>query len=537
MNKVCACLAWLFWLAAPAVAQVQAGHADRPLPLVLLGISSDGSAALAHDLETDRFWYVIPATGQQKLISPIPHTGYFSSISPDGRFVCFKQFESSAGGWSSYPALYDASTGQVTPLAAPAARSGNPTMARDGAVAFTTDKRLVALDAQRRTVLDLSLGFFANHLAFSVDSEELAVTDDEGNLWEVALSGGAAVGPALRAKGAGCRPDYSPTGEYLSVQSASGDVRVVDRGRLKTTSLGRGSSPQGLANGALLYSIPTGDEAPGRNVRWVATRITADGLPHVDFELAGQVGSVAARDGRAVAVTEGGLVTGTVGPRGFGWSGQPVRIRASASDDRAVALYAAAGQASAGETTGQVRIPGMVPYVHQVLDRDSSAGFTGKDACGPTSALMALLYFGKLSPVSPAGWHLSNAYTYAGHTYDIPAVAQSNGWKDLGFTGAYGYYLKTPGGVSADRRDNLYAYIASHGVPSGWAEASVSDARARRELDQDYPLLWLVTSSKTSGHYILNIGYDASNQTYQFNDPYGDMNLSGWGTLRNGAGV
>jgi hypothetical protein len=130
--------------------------------LNLISVTSDASGALAHTLDQGLFCYVDATSGEIRQITEIPRTGYFSSLSPDGRYVCYKHFQQNGTKWLSFPTLYDLSSDTVIPLAVASDRSGNPVMSKGGMVAFTTENLLILLDSKRQKIFEIDLGFFGH---------------------------------------------------------------------------------------------------------------------------------------------------------------------------------------------------------------------------------------------------------------------------------------------------------------------------------------------------------------------------------------
>jgi hypothetical protein len=239
---------------APALVRskhVREPQVDERPQLTLIAVSPDGGGFLAHASDSELLWYVDSASGQARQISSIPHTGYFSSLSPNGRYVCYKHFEHSSAGWLSFPALYDLALDVVVPLALPARQSGNPTMSKSGLAALTTGARLIVLDSQGKQLLDTELGFVANHMAFSSDDQLIALTDEDENLW--ILNRFDPAHPILLAKEVGFGPSFSPDDRLVAVQSARGDVSVIERLTARVIPVGRGIRPQWFATNALMF--------------------------------------------------------------------------------------------------------------------------------------------------------------------------------------------------------------------------------------------------------------------------------------------
>lgn len=175
-----------------------------------------------------------------------------------------------------------------------------------------------------------------------------------------------------------------------------------------------------------------------------------------------------------------------------------------------------------------------VPYMHQRWDTPD--WFNGSWSCGPTSCMMTVQYYMRLTPdsiwasyPSPGHWSLWGnyipvEYTFLGYTYDI--LGESPGGS---VPGAHEFICPDGGAWW----NNMVDFLNRHEVSSSWAGTSWSTLTG--EIDSDYPV---VCSSNVlgHGHIILLNGY-YSNHTIVVNDPFGDANESGWGNYYNGKDV
>jgi uncharacterized protein YvpB len=203
-----------------------------------------------------------------------------------------------------------------------------------------------------------------------------------------------------------------------------------------------------------------------------------------------------------------------------------------------------------------VRLP--VPYIHQV--RDTAENANGTWACGPTSVVMSLAYFGKLepwtaqiagarvnapsSPVSGTGTititatptprkpvtgadfapYITNKYSAYGHTYDSMARDPSGN----SIAGLYGTICPT--GLASWQQ--MIAVLQWHGL--GAQYVSLSWDGIVGALRRGHPVL-LGNELTAEGHIVLVIGYTADGNLI-VNDPYGNKFSPGYGS-NNGSGV
>jgi hypothetical protein len=177
-----------------------------------------------------------------------------------------------------------------------------------------------------------------------------------------------------------------------------------------------------------------------------------------------------------------------------------------------------------------------VTMIHQRFDVGDS--FNGNWACGPTSATMAIAYFGKLAkkPIYSSkphghyndyGWYISNKYTSpTGFVFD----RAQNDPSGRPAQGAYGHC--TENGLAWAWR--IQSFCENHGLKTKfYSQATMGIIQQALNSNQ---LVILSTNIVGLGHIFLVKGYKGSTTIYA-NDPYGDATKPGYGTAMNGANV
>jgi len=179
----------------------------------------------------------------------------------------------------------------------------------------------------------------------------------------------------------------------------------------------------------------------------------------------------------------------------------------------------------------------LVPYMHQRWDTPD--WFNGSWSCGPTSCMMAVQYYNRLTPdsiwcsyPSPGHWsrwgeYIPELYTFLGHTYDVWGISPGNVWVQ----GAHGFICRDAGGAYWDY---MVLWVQQHGLYSAWGGTEWSTFTS--EVDQGWPMVASTTSEYTSGHILLFNGWFADH-SFVCNDSYGDQNQPGWGSYYNGEDV
>ena len=169
----------------------------------------------------------------------------------------------------------------------------------------------------------------------------------------------------------------------------------------------------------------------------------------------------------------------------------------------------------------------QVPYIHQCWDTTST--FDGRYACGATSAVMILAYWGVISPwpitCDQPYSHTSNygQYVSAQYTSSTGEVfGDASGEITLDPTGnpakgAYGYIHYSDKKAKLDR---MVSFFNKNGLQaSGLMGPSEPDVRA--QIDAGYPVP-VSTKLTPEGHWVVIKGY-TSDGSYIVNDPYGSL--------------
>ena len=177
-----------------------------------------------------------------------------------------------------------------------------------------------------------------------------------------------------------------------------------------------------------------------------------------------------------------------------------------------------------------------VPYMHQKWDTPD--WFNGNWSCGPTSCMMAVQYYNRLTPdsiwcSSPTGhwsqWgnYLPTEYTFLGHIYDILGKSPGGVW----VPGSHGFICRNIGSAIWAE---MTSWMTQHGLTS--YQLGTTWSACTSELDNSWVVVASTTSPFTSGHILVFNGY-YSNHSVICNDSYGNQNEPGWGTLPNGKDV
>jgi hypothetical protein len=104
-------------LISPAAAQ--AANAPAAMEVAVsapIDVSPDGELLLLFLPAGQGFELVNTRTGERDIVSDTPNTGYFATLSPDKKYVCFKDFQAVGNERLQVPVLYDIAGKKQAPL-------------------------------------------------------------------------------------------------------------------------------------------------------------------------------------------------------------------------------------------------------------------------------------------------------------------------------------------------------------------------------------------------------------------------------------
>ena len=186
-------------------------------------------------------------------------------------------------------------------------------------------------------------------------------------------------------------------------------------------------------------------------------------------------------------------------------------------------LASAETQANATTSFARYLVPGFnpttfEPYVHQKFD--TPANFGGKyNSCGSSSTVTVLASLSKVNV--PLGNRVQDFHN--GHTYNGAWVPSASFGREPSERALRAYGIDQKGGPP---------YTAANGQFYVWTLQGVINA-----LERNHAVI-AGTALTGAGHIITIIGYDRNGADVRLivNDSWGNANLAGYGSQRNGAG-
>ncbi len=454
--------------------------------------------------------------------------GYRAAWSADGRYVAFKQLtQSSEGRFLQTPCLFDSEAEQILPLTSPSWQCGIPSISGDNKVAFTVGTTLYITDVHGNVQRTFALPVYANQTPLAPDGRSVVYNDGDDQLWLLTLAGGER--RKLTTDGLGYfEPIWSPAGDKIVASTLNGKVCIIDVEANKLTDVGAGENPAWSFDGKWLLFSRT-DLLENRavlNMDLVAARSDGSELFRIATNDAWEDSPVFLASNQVLYVDRRSGETKRANWREVGrqfqmGKGEPLPFKPAADK-----IVPSAVKTSESNFAPVESYSFDIPYLHQAYDTPD--WFNGNSACGGTSAVMCLAYYGVINKwpvtvsypsrhVSDYGRYVCEIYTYNGYTYNIGGEDPSG---NIGY-GAFGFIIQNHW---QDTKGYMSQYARQHGLGSS-VDWSPSRAKLRNEADAQMPFV-LLNDLTSAGHYISVIGYESEATTVIVNDPWGDKNVA-----------
>lgn len=497
---------------------------DRVSTVLPVDISGDGDYVLV----SNQFYHGLSLlnnhTGQTEIITVGRNAGYYATISDNLRYICFKAFQEENGRFLQKPMLYDLKSKSKISLTEWSPLAGTPTVAPNGQIAYTVGDELFVVDANFNLIFKLDLGYHVNLLDFSSDSQKLVFNDLEGQI--VILDLFAEAMQIIEDINSFWGPKFSPDSDLLAASTIDGQIALFDLGKSKLKTMIKGEFLGWVNNDtiACLEKVISQREVKQSNL----ILLKAADLSKKIIEISAGDAVISLKGKNISLARNNQLELGHIYDQRLNLWPNKIKISLPLTEMNNPE------QNSEYFNRQDVSIRGIydgvysryltgLPYIHQVYDTPNN--FNGHWACGATSALMAIQYYGVLSahPItvdvpyshtSNYGWYVSNQYTY-GRTFDIYGQDPNGNW----FAGGYGYIIQDDW---ADTKGHMAEYIQHHNRGSS-VDWSPTWSEIKTEIDNNHPFV-VLTSLTSAGHYITARGYYWDQYTVVFNDPYGNKN-------------
>ncbi|HBF87013.1 MAG TPA: hypothetical protein DDX39_00115 [Bacteroidales bacterium] len=469
--------------------------------------------------------YLLENGVSQVLVSS-PGCGRYYNISPDKSKIGYKHITETG---LQAPAIYDLNTGDIKLLHQPVKLCGQVFFAQNGTIVYTIGTKLQIL--QDKKTKEVELGIYVNYTPISSDGKYVVVNSIDDQLSILNLSSLEKIQFTNNLTGY-VYPKWSPDNKKIMFSSLDGNLYVFDLLENATYDLGRGGNANWDNNSKKILF----QEIFSQDFKFLGSeivRIKYNGTEKHYLTQTPEINEMNPIIGNNNEIfyhtyNQRKLVKANLNADKSGLLSETVLFHES--NPLEIAFFNTnAYQQTKDEVI--IRIPGEVPYVHQVYD--TPTWHAGWGSCAPTTSVMAFAYFNRL-PKWPTevdhgqSWdpHTNDYGSYVADRYRFREVYYESTEDAYGTTAYGGYGYMWTGSYSPNSR--MRQYIENHGITSNqlWT-SSCTYSYTTTEIDLGYPhpLCNYLTSS---GHLTLAIGYFQDQHTLVFNDPYGNKNTPGY---------
>jgi len=512
----------IFALLLTAISAVAQGIEEKP-GFKNINVSNDASKLIFSHDEQRGFYLLDLNTSKTILIDNNKFSAYQASFSVDGNLVAFKKFIETENGRLQQPVLYNIQTGKIKELFEPVRRCGTPSFASDGNIVFTIGKDLYLINFKGKVLKTIKLQSYSNLTPVSADGNHIVFNDNQDRLWLLNLS--TSEKRRFTPEGQGFfEPHWSPDGQRIVASSLSGELSVLNKNDDAVIYIGSGKHPVWADdNKNIIYS--KAEVLENREV-------LSQELYSFNIENKIETKLTASSERENYPAIAGNKIYYSSMVSGLLFSADLVVDKIIFKVQSQVRLKPVLNSNYIQPTVPILKkkdplsaVYFDIPYVNQRYDTPN--WFNGNWACGATSAIQCIAYFGLVhqwpvwvsSPfyhVSDYGNYICEIYTYNGTTFNIGG-RDPNG--NIGY-GGYGYIIKNNW---ANTKAYMRDYAIIHGLSSA-VDWSPTRGKVVTEILNEDPFV-LLNSLTSSGHYISVIGYDnIDTTTVIVNDPYGNKN-------------
>lgn len=461
--------------------------------------------------------YLIHNNSYETLFSA-PGCGRYFSLSDDKTKIGFKKINSNG---MQVPAVLDLNTKQVTELTSPVKLAGQVVFTANGSISYTIGNELHLVNQGNTTTVDL--GTYVNSPALSPQADFVVYNSDD-QLYCLNLQTNERI-QITDNNGGYMLPNWSPDGKMVLYSSLSGTLKVWDKTKQSTKTIGKG-----------LHAVWSDD----------SQTILFDRVENENFKVEGS-------DLYSANITTGVITNLTNTPNelemypSFGSNNTILfttydkqRITSAKLNDltnRTVKIdlngstlintHTGALQPNNPNKVSVTMVQRPVPYINQLYDTPDWHG--GSGSCAPTSAAMVLAYYNRLPYWDiTASWpspHTSHYGNYIADKYRFNEVYYSQVAGDANNNDAFGGYGYMWGNGNSPH-SVMFDYLDKHGINSVRSYSTVfTDVMGQIDSNFVMPICNLLTSA---GHLTVAIGYVQGQHTLVFNDPYGNKNNGSW---------
>ena len=446
-----------------------------------------------------------------------PGCGRYMKLTPDKNGILFKHINNKG---QQAPALLNLADKKVEYLAEFTSLCSQPVADNQQNVGYTLPESFVLKNNSE--IKSFSIPGYVNYPALSGNGKFLVINNDDDQLFLIDLQSG--ISKQITDNNTGyIYPEFSPDNMYLSYNSMDGELYLYDFLNNSSIHMGKGGHVRWITENRFLFT--SYDDNGNSAISHIEIFSNGNFTKHILNLPEGA--SFGASLNNELYFTKPGTREIYKTNLSSAINNRPKSILIYKSEQKLPVSY----QALQTLSKAIVKVPGTVPYVHQVYD--TPTWHSGWGSCAPTTSAMAFAYYNRLPPWPVnvdhgQSWdpHVNNYGSYVADRYRFNEIYYSETADAYGTTAYGGYGYMWTGSYSPNSR--MRQYIENHYMTSNqlWT-TSCTFNNTIAEIDAGYvhPICNYLT---TSGHLILTTGYIVGQHTLIFNDPYGDKNTAGY---------
>lgn len=449
--------------------------------------------------------------------------GRYFTVSPDKQFIGYKHIYPDG---SQAPAIYEIATGKIKDLHNPVKLCGQVSFSNNGKIAFTIENDLVVIS--NGIAEQYNLGTYSNLAPISPDGQLVIFNDNNDQLSYFNLLTNELRQFTDNAVGY-LYPLWSPDGSKIIFSDMTGILYSYQFDNNKTFTIGQGLSAKWHDNSENIVfhkSIVNDFKFEGSDI-YVSK---FDGTEQAKLTNTQNVSEMQPfTDGNKIYYNT--YNTRKFFNANFSLTDKSISSQTLLFEQNTNVNIQFYNIKTLMNDKAINKIPGVVPYVHQVYDTPTF--HAGWGSCAPTTSIMAIAYFNLLPKWTTEidhgkSWdpHTNDYGSYVADRYRFREIYYQETADAYGTTAYGGYGYMWTGSYSPNSR--MRQYLENHGLTSNqlWTTScAYSNTIAEIDLGFPHPICNYLTSS---GHLTLATGYVQNQHTLIFSDPYGDKNTPGY---------
>lgn len=456
-----------------------------------------------------------------------PGCGQYFTVSQDGETIGFKMI---AVDGRQAPALFNLAKRTVILLHEPVFQAGQVSFSQTGSIAYSIDNDVIVRNGS--VIEKYPVGSYSNIVSLSPDGNYLAYNDDNDQIFLFNRQKNITT-KITNGSGSFFQPMWSPVDNLICFSGLDASVFVHSVEQQETNYLGKGFDPMWNADGRSII-VERRETEKHTLINSDLFRISIDGKTVEQVTNTKNIFETSAsirKDNSILFASHTNTQFHSLLANG------QIDFITTISKEKILPL-----KSERNNSLKKISNPSVyfeMPYTNQVYDTPD--WYDGNWACGPTSSIMVIAYYGILpvwnvwcSPSGSSPGHFSAYGNYVCDRYRFKTIDYVTSAKDPNEKDSWGGFGYMWGSGSPYSR--MVNYYISHGISATRADSSATFFNlVTTEVTNGYPFT-LCNGLTTAGHIIVLNGIGVHPRTFIANDPYGNK-TSGKYPSMNGKGV